>query len=147
MACQYPSYSFPRFYCDLMPLHPVAQVSTCCSVLPGDPGLGCSILEECCYFHLMRIQLTLADAFGATQWHPLQFACGNRGEHGPGNVLHFHEGTIGKLQEGKLDREAQAIRSSSPSIDEFPLFLGKRVIAGNISFREVKGNLCQRVTL
>src|SRR2546421_5063692 len=72
---------------------------------------------------------------------------GDGSKHWLGNVLYFHEGATGKLQEGKLDREAWAIRSSSPAIDEFPLFLSKRVIACNVSFREVSGNLCEGVTL
>src|SRR6266571_9275084 len=72
---------------------------------------------------------------------------GNRGEYGSGNLFHFHECATRKLQQGQLDGEPKAIRSSSSTIDQRSLFLGKCVVTCNISIREVRGNLCQCVTL
>jgi hypothetical protein len=68
-------------------------------------------------------------------------------KHWSGNLFHFHERATREPQEGKLDREPEPIRSSSSTIDELSLFLGKRVVAGDISIREVRWDLSQGVTL
>jgi hypothetical protein len=47
----------------------------------------------------------------------------------------IHKSATGKLQQGKLDRKTQAIRRASSAIEEFPLFLGKGVMACNVLLR------------
>ncbi len=78
MGSQHHSCSFSMFGCDLMLLHPVAQISTRRPIFLGNPGLRRSVLEECRDFHLMRVQLAFADTSGAAQRHPLLFASSER---------------------------------------------------------------------
>ncbi len=63
------------------------------------------------------------------------------------NLFHFHEGATRKLQEGQLDSEPQTVGRTSSTIDEVSLFFSKGVVSGNVSIREVQGNLGQCVTL
>lgn len=59
----------------LMLFHPVSQISARGSVLFGDPGFGCSIFEQRFYLCSMGIELALANAFRASQWHALLLPC------------------------------------------------------------------------
>ena len=72
---------------------------------------------------------------------------GNRGEHDSGNLFDFHKGATRKLQEGQLDSEPQAVGRGSSTINKVSLFFGKRVVSGNVTIREVRGNLGQCMTL
>jgi hypothetical protein len=72
---------------------------------------------------------------------------GNRSEHWPGNLLHFHECATRKPQKGELHGEPQAIRSSSAAMNELSFFLGKRIVACNISVGEVRRDLRQCMSL
>jgi hypothetical protein len=65
-------------FCYVTLLHPVSQISARGSVLFGYPGLGCTIFEQCFYLSLMGVELALANAFRASQRHPLLLACGKR---------------------------------------------------------------------
>jgi hypothetical protein len=58
-----------------------------------------------------------------------------------------HRSAGRELQQGQLDGEPKAIRSSSSTINQFSLFLGKGVVTSNISIGKVRGNLCQGVAL
>jgi hypothetical protein len=51
------------------------------------------------------------------------------------------------MEEGKLNCEAKTIRRTPTTIDEVEFFLSKGVIPGNITIREVRGDLCEGETL